>query len=177
MAVYRIRLSKFLSYILRHAPHEYNLKLDKNGYAEIEKVLSILGEKFRFFKKEDLFSLVKSDRKGRFEIADNKIRATYGHSIEIAPKAKPVTPPEFLYHGTSGESAEKIASSGLRPMGRQFVHLSLNESDAYAVGLRHTENPVILKIMAKDASLRGVKFFKAGCVFLVEYVPGEFIKP
>jgi putative RNA 2'-phosphotransferase len=176
MDAYSIRLSKFLSFILRHAPDKYELKLDKHGYAGLEDVIGVLQVRFKYFKKEDLFHLVRNDPKQRFEIAGDKIRATYGHSVEVVPKTECATPPDILYHGTSAEGADRILADGLKPMGRQFVHLSLNEEDAYSVGLRHTESPVILKIMAKDASLKGVKFFKEGSLFITEYVPHDYIK-
>ena len=173
---YRIKLSKFLSYILRHNPDKYGLKLDKSGEANLEEVLVILKERFKDFKKEDLLRLVERDPKGRFDISKGKIRATYGHSIDVSPKSKSVTPPEVLYHGTSEESMERILTGGLKPMDRQYVHLSLDEKDAYAVGLRHSEKPVILKIMARKAFLSGIEFYREGNLFLVKSVPVEYIK-
>ncbi|MFQ5952412.1 MAG: RNA 2'-phosphotransferase [Candidatus Omnitrophota bacterium] len=173
---YRIKLSKFLSYILRHDPGKYGLQLDKNGFTDLEKVLDVLRGRFKKFQKEDLLRLVESDPKGRFEISGERIRATYGHSVEVQPMSESVEPPEVLYHGTSEESMERIFADGIKPMDRQFVHLSLNEKDAYVVGSRHTEEPVILKIMARQASLDGLKFFKERNLFLVKEVPPVYIK-
>ncbi|MGD2279371.1 MAG: RNA 2'-phosphotransferase [Candidatus Omnitrophota bacterium] len=176
MTEFRIRLSKFLSYVLRHDPGKYGLKLDKHGCADLEKVLSVLKERFKKFQKNDLTRLVERDPKGRFEISGNKIRATYGHSIEVQPVSEKITPPEVLYHGTSKESADEILKNGLKPMDRQFVHLSVNEDDAYSVGSRHTENPVILEIMAKEAFDDGVEFFKEGHLYLAKEIPAGYIK-
>lgn len=173
---YRVRLSKFLSYILRHNPDKYELKLDKNGYAELENIIDILKKRFKSFLKDDLFFLVDNDPKGRFEIIGNKIRARYGHSVEVYPKSESIIPPEILYHGTSKESLGKILNEGLKPMARQFVHLSLNEKDAHAVGLRHTKNPFIIRIMAKKAASDGIKFFKEAKLFLAKSIPKEYIK-
>jgi len=177
MNMFSIRLSKFLSYILRHNPKEYNLTLDKNGYADLKNVINVLKERFRFFKEDDLYDLLKEDKKGRFEIKDNKIRATYGHSVEVVPVAENVSPPDELYHGSSREGAEKILKEGLHPMGRQFVHLSVNEDDAYSVGLRHDKDPLILTIEAAKAYENGVKFYKEKNIYLSEYIPKEYIKP
>jgi putative RNA 2'-phosphotransferase len=172
---YKLKLSKFLSYILRHAPDKYDLELDRNGYADLEKVIEILSKRFKHFKREDLSNLVKSDPKDRFEIIDDRIRATYGHSIDVYLKDENMEPPEVLYHGTSRENTEKILREGLKPMGRKFVHLSTEEEDARSVGLRHTKDPIILEIMAKEANNNGIKFFKAGVLFLAEFIPKEFI--
>ena len=176
MTDYRIKLSKFLSYILRHDPAKYDLELDEDGSVDLESVLGVLTNRFKNFKKEDLLRLIERDPKGRFEITSGRIRATYGHSIEVRPGSKSVTPPETLYHGTSGESMERILTEGLRPMDRQFVHLSVTKDDAYAVGLRHADKPVILMIMAKKAHSDGIEFFKGGNLFLVKEVPAVYIK-
>ena len=176
MTNYRIRLSKFLSYVLRHDPQKYGLKLDQYGNADLERVQDILKKRFREFKKEDLSRLVERDPKGRFEVSGGKIRATYGHSIKVRPKSENTAPPEILYHGTSSESSERILSGGLNPMDRQFVHLSLNEEDAHMVGSRHTDNPVILRVLAAKAYADGIKFFKEGCLYLVKSPPAEYIE-
>jgi putative RNA 2'-phosphotransferase len=176
MTIYKTRLSKFLSYVLRHAPDRYELELDESGYAPLGEVLGILKERFKHFREEDLFELVKDDEKGRFEITGKRIRATYGHSVDVEPASESVVPPEVLYHGTSEEGLETILAEGLKPMGRRFVHLSLNERDAHMVGLRHSRTPVILEVMAVQADLDGIKFYKEGKLFLAKHVPAEYIK-
>ncbi|MGB3057577.1 MAG: RNA 2'-phosphotransferase [Candidatus Omnitrophota bacterium] len=176
MTEYSIRLSKFLSYILRHDPGKYGLELDGNGFADLEKVLAVLKGRFKKFQEEELFTLVEKDPKGRFEISRKKIRAAYGHSVEVRPVSGNVEPPEFLYHGTSGDSMDNILAGGLRSMDRQFVHLSMNEKDAYAVGLRHDSEPVILKIMAGQAFADGIEFYKEGNLFLVKEVPTKYME-
>ena len=165
-----------MSYILRHAPGKYSLQLDKNGYADLDKVLDVLSKRFRDFKKEDLFTLIENDSKDRFEVTAKGIRATYGHSVDVQPEQGDVEPPEILYHGTSKESADKIFHEGLKPMGRKFAHLSTDEKDAYEVGLRHAKEPIIVKIMAEKAGRDGIKFFKGGNLFLAEFIPAEYIE-
>jgi len=172
----RKQLSKFLSYILRHAPAAYGLQLDENGYAALSQVFTVLKKRFKYFKQDDLHALIENDPKGRFEVRGNKIRATYGHSIKVTPGSKSIVPPEVLFHGTSVESAERILVQGLQPMGRQFVHLSGSRDDAYMVGRRHTNNPLILTILAQEAAQSGIQFFKEGSVFLVKSLPKEFIQ-
>ena len=175
MHSYRIKVSKFLSYILRHHPGKYDLAPDKNGFVSLKDVVEALKKRFKGFRDEEIFDLVSKDPKGRFEIKNEKISATYGHSIEVSHEAKERTPPEVLYHGTSPEGSDRILSSGLKPMNRQFVHLSLTESDAYMVGSRHSKTPVILKINALKASQDGIKFYREGNTFLAREIPPEYI--
>ncbi|MFC1514962.1 RNA 2'-phosphotransferase [Candidatus Omnitrophota bacterium] len=173
---FKVRLSKFLSYVLRHDPGKYDLRLDKHGYAELKDVLALLRERFRQFTNETLFRVVDEDEKGRFEMKDDKIRATYGHSIAVENPRESVAPPELLYHGTSPYNAEVIVSEGLKPMGRKYVHMSQNEEDARGVGSRHTADPVIVFIEAAKAYAQGTTFFREGRIFLAEFIPAAFLR-
>ena len=172
----RVHISKFLSYVLRHNPAKFNLRIDQYGFVDIDNILSILKQRFPGLSKEGLFELVSQDYKGRFEIIDDKIRATYGHSIAVELPNLPIKPPEFLYHGTSKKAMDLILKQGLKPMHRQFVHLSQNREDAIRVGLRHTPEPVILKILAQDAYLEGIEFFKQANTYLAKFIPKQYIK-
>jgi putative RNA 2'-phosphotransferase len=170
-----VHISKFLSYVLRHNPAKFNLRIDQYGFAEIKDILSILKPRFPVFSKESLFALVNQDSKGRFEIIEDKIRATYGHSITVKLPNQPIKPPEFLYHGTSKKAMDLILKQGLKSMARQFVHLSQNREEAIQVGLRHTPEPVILKISAQDAYLEGIEFFKQADTYLARFIPQQYI--
>jgi putative RNA 2'-phosphotransferase len=171
---HRVRISKFLSYILRHNPAKFNLRIDQYGYADISDILSMLKQRFPALNKEGLFELVSQDSKGRFEIIDDKIRATYGHSIAVKLPNQAIKPPEFLYHGTSKKAMDLILEQGLKPMRRQFVHLSQNREDAIRVGLRHTPEPVILN-SAQDAYSEGIEFFKQANTYLAKFIPKQYI--
>ncbi len=118
---------------------------------------------------------MKNQRKKRFEIKGDKIRALYGHSV-LKVSYKESEPPEFLYHGTSRKNVKKILKEGLKPMKRKYVHLSLSKEEASRVGKRHDRNPQILLILSKKAYKKGIKFYKAGDIYLCEYLPPEFIK-
>jgi putative RNA 2'-phosphotransferase len=172
-----IRISKFLSYILRHNPAKFNLKISKNGCVDVEEVLTIIKSKFPGFNKERLKELVAQDPKERFQILNNKIRATYGHSIPVELPDQPIKPPEVLYHGTSMQAQAKILNTGLKPMHRQFVHLSQNQKVAFSVGLRHAQQPAILKILALDAHQKGIKFYRQANTYLAKFIPKEYIRP
>jgi len=173
---YRTRLSKYLSYILRHAPDEAHLTLDANGYADTGQVVTALRKRFKYFKREDLLDLVRNDPKERFDLTEGRIRATYGHTVEVVPVSVCVMPPEVLYHGTSPESAGKILAEGLKPAGRQYVHLSVTEDDAASVGLRHSDEPVILEIAASRAAEDGIEFYREGRLYISRPIPAEYIK-
>ena len=60
-------------------------------------------------------------------------------------------------------------------MKRQYVHLSVTPEDAYKVGLRRDKNPVILKISALKAHDQGIKFYKAGNLFLAKRISRKYL--
>src|SRR5919202_6214400 len=134
--------------------------------------------------------IARSD-KVRFEIKDNKIRALYGHSysssfIPFTKIQKTASkPPDILYHGTSPSAAKNIMSEGLRPMNRQYVHLSTDMHTALQVGKRKTiskkeeeQQPVIIAISAFEAYNTGVyHFYQASdSVWLSDYIHPNFME-
>lgn len=154
----KTRVSRYMSYLLRHNPE--NLRMDKYGFVEIDELIDKLKEHFRINKKSLLEIVEKSERK-RFEIADNKIRALYGHSIPVKLELEENKAVKVLYHGTTSEAATKILEVGLKPMNRRWVHLSPTIKVAREVGLRRTRKPVVLQIDAEAARKNGTKFYKA----------------
>jgi putative RNA 2'-phosphotransferase len=176
MSKRRVRISKFLSYILRHAPERFNLSLDEYGFAPVDDVLKVLQTRYHSVSREDLLEIVRTDPKGRYEIAGDRIRAQYGHSIPIAVKSAEVVPPEHLFHGTAERNVAAILQEGLKPMRRRFVHLSTSSDEAMKVGRRHSANVVILRILTRKARQSGVRFFREGSIYLAERIPPDCIE-
>ncbi len=175
-----VKLSKFLSFILRHHPEKYNIKLDDQGYANLTEVLIVLNNRFKSqgITLNTLNEMIKKSGKKRFEIRNNKIRAYYGHSIEKKikiPKLKENEYPKELYHGTTEKAFKKIKNEGIMKKERQYVHLSKDIKTAIKVGKRRTKNPLILKIDMDEAKKEGVNFYKSGDIFLADYIPAQCI--
>jgi len=157
-------LSKFLSYLLRHGAEEYGLLLDMDGSVELEQVWAIVENRYgKQYDKEDLQFILdgKTDGKKRLVLEDGRIRAIYGHNRKISTVAyTPITPPPLLYHGTNHRVISQIKESGLLPMERQYVHLSIHLERAISVARRQTPNPIILSIRALEAQQAGHKFYQ-----------------
>ena len=168
--------SKFLAFLLRHGAAEFGLELDAQGWASVDDIIGIMQKKKPGFNSDDLKYIVETDSKGRFEIKHNRIRARYGHSIKIEPHGTPSKPPEILYHGTARRNLGLILSQGLKPMRRQYVHMSINIEDARKVGRRHAENVAILKIRAVDTYSSGIEFIRESDTYLARRIPAEFIE-
>ena len=146
MDKYYTELSKEISYALRHAPWEYELELDENGWVSVDQLLNALREnsKWENVTEEDLRYIIENSDKKRHEISDGKIRAFYGHSIPQKIVKEAAEPPKILYHGTPVRFTESIMKSGLLPNKRQYVHLSADIDTALQVGKRRDDNPAIL---------------------------------
>lgn len=172
----RIKVSKFLSGLLRHYPEKFGIKLDKNGFTDIRRVLFVLKERYGI-DEITLKALVHLDKKGRFEIVGDRIRAKYGHTVPVNHKwSDSDSIPPILYHGTSTKNLESILQKGLLPMKRREVHLSETFEDAIEVGRRYSENPAILIIDAKKMIEEGYEIRKKGRVYTTDFVPPKYIR-
>lgn len=177
-----VKLSKFLSLILRHQPERFGLKLDEEGWASLPEVLEILQglPNFRWATRADVMEVVEKgsgDDKRRFEVVGERIRARYGHTVPLRAELPACTPPPRLYHGTSPRALNHIRQEGLRPMRRQYVHLSADRETAARVGARHAPNPVILTIRAAEAAEAGILFHQADeSTYLARAIPPEFLE-
>ena len=78
-------LSKFLSLILRHKPETVGIKLDENGWANVEELLRGIKNIGRTIDFATLEKVVRENDKQRFSFNDDKtkIRANQGHSIQV----------------------------------------------------------------------------------------------
>ncbi len=173
------KLSKAVSHALRHEPWLYELELDEEGWVPLEDLLLALRSEsldWASLKDADIVEMVAASDKKRHELVGGKIRALYGHSVPGKLSRQPAQPPVILYHGTSPEAALRIKADGLRPMGRQYVHLSADRATAEKVGRRKAQSPVLLQIRSAQANAEGVIFYWANeLVWLSDYVPVTFI--
>lgn len=143
-----LKLSKEVSYALRHDPWKYELELDEEGWVDINQLILSFNdsEDWQGLNEHDLYEMIERSDKKRHVISNGKIRALYGHSIPQKIVKEPQSPPEILYHGTAQRFITGIKVKGLTPQNRQYVHLSVDIETAYQVGKRRDSEPIILKI-------------------------------
>ncbi|WP_048151803.1 RNA 2'-phosphotransferase [Palaeococcus ferrophilus] len=172
----RTRVSKLMAYILRHAPEEFGLRPDMEGFVPLGELVKALKTAYPDVTEEFVRGIVENDPKGRYEIRGGKIRARYGHSYPVSLNHEEDTESRFLYHGTPRRNLPLILKEGLKPMGRQFVHLSASRTEAIETGRRHGRDVVLLVIDADCLRRKGLKIYRAGKnVRIVERVPPECI--
>jgi len=168
------KLSKKLSYILRHHPEEFDIILDEYGYASVTDICEVLE-----ITHDELIDLVAHENtKSRFTINAglDSIKANHGHSIEIKMELQPSEPPFYLLHGTPERKVQCIKEFGLSKMSRSHVHLHADEAVAARVATRHEKEIVILTIRAKEMHNDGHEFFLSSSgVWLTDRVPPKYI--
>ena len=178
-----VRLSRFLSKILRHQPGIIGIEIERVGaWANVNELIEGINSRSRYhIDRAILETIVATDSKGRYSFNENgtKIRANQGHSIDVVLDMEKRTPPEFLYHGTAGKFLESIMEKGLLPGNRQFVHLSPDEATAKTVGYRHSkpDAPVILKVRAGQMARDGYEFMISdNGVWQIKKVPPQYLE-
>ncbi len=175
-----IQLSRKVSYILRHEPWLYELELNDEGWVPVNELLSalqLIRREWVNITENDLIMMIQQSSKQRHELKNGKIRALYGHSTPDKLLKLPAEPPEILYHGTTPKIALIIAKEGLKPMGRQYVHLSVDTETALQVGQRKCLKSVLLTIKAKEAFQNNVNFYKGNDhVWLADNIAAKYIE-
>jgi putative RNA 2'-phosphotransferase len=169
------RLSRFLTYVLRHRPKEYPASFDAQGFVSWEQVTDLVQSRFPEVTEGDIRAVVLESKKKRFESRDGKVRATYGHSFPVELSNEAAEPPPILYFGTARDLAESILRNGLKPRDRRYVHLSESFNEAVAVGKRRDPAPAVIAIDARAAHGDGIAFFAAGPLYLADKIPAKYL--
>lgn len=172
-----VRISKRLSYVLRHRPDRIGIALDDAGWVDVDVLLDALAASGPPVTRAELEHVVATNDKRRFafDTSGSRIRASQGHSIAVELGYSPETPPAVLFHGTTHSAFQAILSEGLRPGRRHAVHLSGDVETARLVGARRGR-PVVLRVDAAAMSADGTVFTRsANGVWLVAAVPPRYL--
>ena len=169
-----LKISKFLSYVLRHKPESIGLTLNNNGWASVAEILK---NQQLNFSLEDLKFVVENNDKNRFSLNEDftLIKANQGHSVDIQLEFQKIVPPDILYHGTAQHLLASIQEKGIEKRQRHHVHLSIDIKTASNVGKRHGKL-IILAIDTKKMHQDGYQFYLSdNNVHLVDEVPAKYL--
>lgn len=172
------RASKLLSLVLRHAPGQFGVTLDRAGWVDVDVLLTALSNHGKVVPLEQLRRVVETSDKQRFALdaSSDRIRANQGHSVEVDLGLPAATPPDELFHGTPRRNLDSIMRVGLQPRARHAVHLSSDVQTAQRVGARRGP-AVVLVVDAKAMHAEGHTFtVSANGVWLVAEVPPRFVR-
>ena len=155
------KISRYISYLLRHHPESAGLSLDSNGWVDVEELIAAIRKnKKEDFSREDLEEIVRTDEKQRYAFNKDKtkIRASQGHSVNVDLELTSKKPPDILYHGTAEKYIDSIRREGVKPMSRMYVHLGTDREAAERNGKRHGI-PIVLEVNANKMYEDGYKFY------------------
>ena len=169
------QISKQLSYILRHNPGSHDLSMNKQGWVDVQALVNAININIAM-----LVSVVKEDKKGRFEFSPNGhlIRATQGHSVDVdLGLAVILFHAAKVYHGTATRFLDSIIAEGLKPGSRQHVHMITDPNKAREVGTRHGVPVVIeVNIQALIDDTSQLVYESSNGYILTEHVPPKYLK-
>ena len=79
-------LGRMLALVLRHAPEKFNVEMDINGWVNARELSEAIGKQRRHYhwlRAWHFEAIANADEKGRYQVENEMMRATYGHSIEL----------------------------------------------------------------------------------------------
>ncbi|KAJ7089896.1 KptA family-domain-containing protein [Mycena belliarum] len=163
-----VRISRELSYILRHGAKNEGVPIRSDGYADVDVLL-----RHRMFHGVDfstLESVVKNDSKQRYHLIYEArpdmtnawwIRANQGHSMDVSLDLKPLISAKLIpmaVHGTTLRAWEAICKQGISRMSRNHIHLAQGVVGSVTSGMR-SSSEVMIYIDVQRAMAADLKFY------------------
>lgn len=152
-------IKSFMAFVLRHKPYFYRIKLDDDGFASLDSVLSAVKKNKKLdVSKEQIIDIIKKFSGGIFLLQDDKVKARSGHTVIYNMRipegfALTMDVPNFLYCyidkvdvpkiigdgglSFSGKEIYMIRTSAPTPTGKSEVTVLANKAKAEAVKFYH----------------------------------------
>jgi len=193
----RTRMSKTLSYTLRHGAKNDGIAMRSDGYVSVKDLLS--SPKFSALDFSTLESIVQQDKKQRYHMlldpsSDESsgvvnswwIRANQGHSLkDVNIDGKDILSASEIpmaVHGTNMNAWPSISKQGLSRMSRNHIHLAQSLAGKDGVSGMRKSADVFIYIDVQKAIDAGFKFLlSTNGVVLTEgnefgFLPTEFFQ-
>ncbi|KDQ18970.1 hypothetical protein BOTBODRAFT_102921 [Botryobasidium botryosum FD-172 SS1] len=199
-----VRMSKALSYILRHGAQKEGLAIRADGYIKVDDLFK--RPKLRGLDFPTLEKLVKNNEKQRFQLLFESsatsssapataalapgvntsgtwwIRANQGHTLKVEDldltEVLDASQLPVAVHGTTRQAWESISRQGLSKMARNHIHLATGRPGDPGVKSMRASSTVLIFIDVPKAVKDGFKFFiSANGVVLTEGNKDGFIPP
>jgi putative RNA 2'-phosphotransferase len=169
------QLGRLVAGCLRHFPGDLGLVMDGQGWVDLTSLGQVVASRHLWAGKELVIALVQSDSKQRYEIAGDRVRARYGHSMDVELD-HPENELPRLYYGASEEEADRILEIGIKPASQKYVHLSTTAEKAWHVATFRTGNPRVIQAEAAAAQQAGVKMMTVNDdIVISDMIPARFL--
>ncbi|KAI0369100.1 hypothetical protein BV20DRAFT_1113792 [Pilatotrama ljubarskyi] len=187
-----VRISKTLSWILRHGSQSEGLSMRPDGYVRVEELLR--RPKMHELTLDALKEIVKNDAKGRYSLVLEAnpntgaeawwIRANQGHSLKsVVLDYEPIKsvsdiPTGIAVHGTTKRAWESIKDQGLSKMSRNHIHLAQGVAGSGVISGMRNSSQILIYVDVQKALDAGIKFYiSANGVVLTEGDARGFLSP
>ncbi|MGC9965425.1 MAG: hypothetical protein ABSE08_08465 [Syntrophobacteraceae bacterium] len=169
-------LARTLEYIAIRSPGEYGLFWDPDGAMPWKEFYWALQEdpSLRFVRESTVRELGLLGMELPFVLDGSRLRLVPETIKPEYPAASEV--PERLYLGLRPKNMVYIQKNGLHSAGKRLLALCSERELALRIAKRREQAPILIEILAREASGSGLSFFVAGPhLYLAESVPVEFI--
>lgn len=169
----RRRISRAMSHHLRH---DESAPVSRDGWIHVEELAEMLNHHGHKVSSSQLLLIAGALGEPRFELDDQEIRASYGHSTRrVHLQYETKRAPEALYHATPLGNLSSIleAQAGLTRGTRQWVHMTDSASVALTASHRQGKPVALLSIAARNVN--GL-VFASGHTWLAPSVPSRELK-
>ncbi len=174
------KLGRTMAGVLRHFPERYGLRMNKQGWVDLDDFINEVKHKqrrFRWLKAHHILAIIDTDPKGRYQFRDGMIKATYAHSVDVELDLPTRGVPDLLYYPTTSEEKDLLLETGLMPSDRKKVHLSKTVESAVVAGKVRDPEPMVFEVNAKAMIDDELVIKKAGnTVYVVENVPAQYLR-
>ncbi len=163
-------------YVLGHAPWEFGLVPDMDGYISFRELLKAFQEEqgWTHVRQGTINELLLSENRNLFDVKNDGIRVVERHWIlNMHSPLKSV--PKLLYTAIREKGHAFALDRGLIFRNERCHILSSSRDMVDRLGRRIDRNHVILEITAARALEQGQNFYPFGDLFLIRDLPPEFI--
>ncbi|XP_067031889.1 tRNA 2'-phosphotransferase 1-like isoform X1 [Acropora muricata] len=166
---HNVKLSKALSYILRHGAAKEGLQMTE-GFVFVDDLLKL--RQFKHYSEDEVQRVVRDNDKQRFSLRNDpstnrlQVRANQGHSMQVDDLDLELiidhTKAPKVIHGTYRDCWEQIEVQGLSKMKRNHIHFAIGEpgEDGVISGIRGSCE-ILIYINLKKALNDGFKFYRS----------------
>ncbi|ETV64900.1 hypothetical protein H257_18268 [Aphanomyces astaci] len=167
------RLSKAMTWVLRHGAVELKLPISSDGFIPLTSMMAL--RQVHGATLDDIQRVVRNCKKQRFALDTSdpdtskwRIRANQGHTIKAVQDSDllvPITLDEaqqglICIHGTYFRHWESIVHHGLCRMARNHIHFAAGESTDVISGMR-TSAQLKIYVDVAAAIADGIPFFRS----------------
>ena len=105
------QFGRIMAGVLRHFPDKFDLEMDKQGWVEAKDFIEAVKTQrrhFHYLETRHLQAVVETDPKGRYQLKNGRLRATYAHTLDLELDLPTDDTPHLLYFPCSPDDEDHL---------------------------------------------------------------------